>query len=56
MGGTSFAVEGGGGREGVRTEVMESLEVALESGREVSMATEPPVHRYSEAVPQLELQ
>lgn len=58
---TSFAVESGGRRKRVTTEVLESLKVTLESGGEVTIdedrvATEPPVHRHSEPVPQLELQ
>ena len=57
---TSFAVESGGGRERVPTKVTKTLKPSLKRGGEVTIgedrvATEPPVHRHSEPVPQLEL-
>lgn len=59
---TSFAVEGRGGRERVRTEVTEALRPALKRGGEATVggedpvAAEPPVDHNTEPVPEPELQ
>ena len=56
---TSLAVESGGGRQGLRTEVSEALKPPAKRGGGVGedgVAEEAAVHGHSEALPQPELQ